>query len=182
DTLRRWEKKGVIAAYRSPGGHRYFLRGDLEKLFNQKYTRTTPTKKRMSAHIEPQIPKPYRQIPIEEPKEQVAIEPTILIKDPSHIQASEPKVVEKPIQEPIPKPTDTQNLPSQTDQAVATDEKKVIEEKAKQFVKDLKGPTTQKSFPIKKAINIGFIIFVVIDAILFLIYLTLDRVPLSPIL
>ena len=45
DTLRRWEKKGVIAAYRSPGGHRYFLKNDLDKLFGQKYTRTSPTKK-----------------------------------------------------------------------------------------------------------------------------------------
>lgn len=39
DTLRRWEKKGRIIAYRSPGGHRYFLREDLDNLFGKKYTR-----------------------------------------------------------------------------------------------------------------------------------------------
>lgn len=44
DTLRRWDKKGVITTYRSPGGHRYFLKTDLDKLFGQKYTRTKETK------------------------------------------------------------------------------------------------------------------------------------------
>src|SRR3989344_5083521 len=42
DTLRRWEKSGKISALRSPGGHRYFLKDDLEKAFGQKYSRTTP--------------------------------------------------------------------------------------------------------------------------------------------
>lgn len=42
DTLRRWEKKGVISAVRSPGGHRYFIKKDLDKLFGQKYTRVIP--------------------------------------------------------------------------------------------------------------------------------------------
>lgn len=39
DTLRRWDKKGKIKSYRSPGGHRYFLKDDLKKLQNQKYVR-----------------------------------------------------------------------------------------------------------------------------------------------
>jgi excisionase family DNA binding protein len=37
DTLRRWEKKGRIEAFRSPGGHRYYERDDLDKLFGKKY-------------------------------------------------------------------------------------------------------------------------------------------------
>ena len=45
DTLRRWEKKDRITAYRSPGGHRYFLKEDLKGLFNARYTRDTPTKR-----------------------------------------------------------------------------------------------------------------------------------------
>lgn len=171
DTLRRWEKKGVITAYRSPGGHRYFLREDLEKLFDQKYTRTSPTKKGLPSTAEPQIAESFPQIQSLQPEDQDTTESTMAVQK-----------LNQPIKEPSPQPADTQNLPSQTDQAGATDEKKVIEEKAEQFVKDLGGPTTQKSFPIKKAINIGFIIFVVIDVILFLIYLTLDRIPLSPIL
>jgi excisionase family DNA binding protein len=39
DTLRRWEKKGKIEAHRSPGGHRYFKRRDLDELFGTKYER-----------------------------------------------------------------------------------------------------------------------------------------------
>lgn len=39
DTLRRWEKKGKIKAYRSPGGHRYFKKDDLSELFGTKYER-----------------------------------------------------------------------------------------------------------------------------------------------
>jgi excisionase family DNA binding protein len=40
DSLRRWEKRGLIKSYRSPGGHRYFLKADLVRLENQKYKRT----------------------------------------------------------------------------------------------------------------------------------------------
>jgi len=39
DTLRRWEKKGRINPMRSPGGHRYFNKKDLEDLFGKRYTR-----------------------------------------------------------------------------------------------------------------------------------------------
>lgn len=39
DTLRRWEKRGRIIPLRSPGGHRYFKRQDLEALFGIKYLR-----------------------------------------------------------------------------------------------------------------------------------------------
>lgn len=39
DTLRRWEKKERVQALRSPGGHRYFKRDDLDNLFGKKYTR-----------------------------------------------------------------------------------------------------------------------------------------------
>lgn len=38
DTLRRWEKKRRIEPLRSPGGHRYFLKEDLDRLFGKKYT------------------------------------------------------------------------------------------------------------------------------------------------
>lgn len=40
DTLRRWDKKGKVETYRSPGGHRYFKRSDLDELFGTKYERT----------------------------------------------------------------------------------------------------------------------------------------------
>ena len=39
DTLRRWERKGTIESHRSPGGHRYFLKDELQKVFGKKYQR-----------------------------------------------------------------------------------------------------------------------------------------------
>lgn len=39
DTLRRWERKGKVTTYRSPGGHRYFKKEDLDQLFGQRYAR-----------------------------------------------------------------------------------------------------------------------------------------------
>jgi excisionase family DNA binding protein len=44
DTLRRWEEKGKLITYRSPGGHRYFKKNELDQLFNTKYERVAPEK------------------------------------------------------------------------------------------------------------------------------------------
>jgi len=52
DTLRRWEKKGKVIAYRSPGGHRYFKQKDLDNLFGRKYERQKETKPREIATTE----------------------------------------------------------------------------------------------------------------------------------
>lgn len=46
DTLRRWEKKGKITSYRSPGGHRYFKKNELDEMFGRKYERAEETKPR----------------------------------------------------------------------------------------------------------------------------------------
>ena len=43
DTLRRWEKKGRITPMRSPGGHRYFSKRELDNLFGKRYTRDEET-------------------------------------------------------------------------------------------------------------------------------------------
>ena len=43
DTLRRWERKKRITAFRSPGGHRYFFKKELDELFGVKYTRDEQT-------------------------------------------------------------------------------------------------------------------------------------------
>jgi excisionase family DNA binding protein len=46
ETLRRWDKKGKIESYRSPGGHRYFSKKDLKKIFKKRrYQRKEATKK-----------------------------------------------------------------------------------------------------------------------------------------
>lgn len=106
DTLRRWEKKGVITAYRSPGGHRYFLRRDLDKLFGQKYTRALPSEPReikiepkpeeprtISQDISTEAPAPVKSIqegPPPSPSEQVSVPQT---------------------QEPAPQPKPERNIP-----------------------------------------------------------------------
>jgi excisionase family DNA binding protein len=46
DTLRRWEKKGKLITLRSPGGHRYFKKDNLDSLFGRKYERAPETKPR----------------------------------------------------------------------------------------------------------------------------------------
>jgi excisionase family DNA binding protein len=38
DTLRRWERRGRINPYRSPGGHRYYKRDELDQLFGRRYS------------------------------------------------------------------------------------------------------------------------------------------------
>lgn len=52
DTLRRWEKKGRIAPLRSPGGHRYYSRDDLDTLFGKRYTRDEETVRRTNEELE----------------------------------------------------------------------------------------------------------------------------------
>jgi len=46
DKLRRWEKKKKIEALRSPGGHRYYHKDNLDELFGRKYERAPETKPR----------------------------------------------------------------------------------------------------------------------------------------
>lgn len=52
DTLRRWERKNRIEPLRSPGGHRYFNKEDLDNLFGKKYVRDEPTIRRKGTEIE----------------------------------------------------------------------------------------------------------------------------------
>lgn len=51
DTLRRWEKKGRINPLRSPGGHRYYLKDDLDALFGKRYTRDEETVRRTNEEL-----------------------------------------------------------------------------------------------------------------------------------
>lgn len=55
DTLRRWEKKGRIIPMRSPGGHRYYIREDLDALFGKRYTRDDETIRRTSEELNKDI-------------------------------------------------------------------------------------------------------------------------------
>jgi excisionase family DNA binding protein len=51
DTLRRWERKGRINPLRSPGGHRYYSKEDLDALFGKRYTRDEETIRRTNEQL-----------------------------------------------------------------------------------------------------------------------------------
>ena len=68
DTIRRWDKKGKVTAYRSPGGHRYFQKNDLDKLFDTKYEREqipSPVTKPTSEKVETVDEEKLEEIKIE---------------------------------------------------------------------------------------------------------------------
>lgn len=95
DTLRRWDNKGIIYAYRSPSGHRYFNKNDLSKLFGQKYVRTAETEKREDKDV---IQPPPRQqmiqkINIEEPSQKTLPGQitTTTILNPPEVIATKPQ-------------------------------------------------------------------------------------------
>lgn len=52
ETLRRWGKKGKITTYRSPGGHRYFLKKDLKNLFEKRKKEEKKKAKRIKSQQE----------------------------------------------------------------------------------------------------------------------------------
>jgi excisionase family DNA binding protein len=66
DTLRRWEKKGKVNTYRSPGGHRYFKTSDLDKVFGKKYERESrkQVRSRQTDQAEKIIDRPVRPVEI----------------------------------------------------------------------------------------------------------------------
>lgn len=79
DTLRRWEKKGRVLALRSPGGHRYFRKEDLDNLFGKKYIRDIKPKTEVEApeQVSPtaQMPQQPATGPVEVPRERVSPDP-----------------------------------------------------------------------------------------------------------
>lgn len=56
DTLRRWEKKGRIKPLRSPGGHRYYSKAELDDLFGKRYSRDEETIRRTSEELGKSVP------------------------------------------------------------------------------------------------------------------------------
>ena len=51
DTLRRWEKRGRITPLRSPGGHRYYSKDELDSLFGKRYSRDEETQRRTDEEL-----------------------------------------------------------------------------------------------------------------------------------
>ncbi|MCS7092765.1 MAG: excisionase family DNA-binding protein [Patescibacteria group bacterium] len=56
DTLRRWAKAGKISDTRSPGGHRYFRKTDLDNLFDTKYERYNEPKPKKPISLDAKEP------------------------------------------------------------------------------------------------------------------------------
>ncbi|MCH7641068.1 MerR family DNA-binding transcriptional regulator [Patescibacteria group bacterium] len=192
DTLRRWEKKGSVAALRSPGGHRYFIRQDLDKLFGKKYTRTQPAQRRTTdqEQIQVQEKEPIRSEPQVEEKvespELERIEPALSepIRPPQSTQEATPQPIRpaeaKHIatsQQAMPAQDTPASLPTTTYQSVSAVPATGLEQKAGDIVKNKK----TKKFPWGKALVVGLIIFGVIDVILLIVFLTSSRTPISPI-
>ncbi len=113
DTLRRWEKKGRIEAFRSPGGHRYYDKTELDQLFGKRYTRDEPTKG--SVHEIPREESPSMTPPQHIPFPPLpAREIQIPTSPPPEIAPAAPRIrpmVVETIQEPIPQP---QEIPVQS--------------------------------------------------------------------
>lgn len=162
DTLRRWEKKGVVTAYRSPGGHRYFLKQDLDILFGQKYTRTSPSKPR-EVKIEPK------------PEEPQTVSQDISVK--AHAAVKSIQKESSPLQPPAPL------------QSAAFQQRQELEIKARELIRPPQSPPVPKKkirisvgkIPWSKILIIGIVLFVIADLILLTVYLTSSRPLVSPI-
>ena len=62
ETLRRWDKKGKIRSYRSPGGHRYFLREDLDNLLSRQKTKRKGKQTKMTSIVDECYPKKTKKL------------------------------------------------------------------------------------------------------------------------
>ena len=99
DTLRRWEKKGRIIPMRSPGGHRYYIREDLDALFGKRYTRDDETIRRTGEELNEDI---SREKPTPPFKDAVMNQDTA-------VQSTEPPSTMTSVDQNIP----SQNIPSE---------------------------------------------------------------------
>jgi len=92
DTIRRWEKKGRITAYRSPGGHRYFKKDELANLFGKRYTRTKPKSVNDSANYYKNSPSVVvvSTEPIQQPPQSATPTPSAWPAHPHHAEPPPP--------------------------------------------------------------------------------------------
>jgi len=193
DTLRRWEKRGRVIPFRSPGGHRYYIIEELDKLFNKKYVRDEPTKK--SQMVSPPIENPQNlnlpeikeeitnvnPIPEKSPEsiatqEQVIQEANIQ-NQPEIIQPQQPPYQNPPNSNPIPNPiipeTQTSNLNSILNPVIETSISQIQEEKIQNILGYQKNPRTNTSQII---LITGVTLFTIIDVILFILWYSSTKI------
>jgi excisionase family DNA binding protein len=125
DTLRRWEKRGKIIAYRSPGGHRYFNKRELTNVFKKRYKRDAP---KPADTIPVQVPTPTA---IETSAPSVPEEDQRSFRTHTHIDNSFPETtqgiadVEQSIVDISPSPSETTQSFADVEQS--TDDPKLDE-------------------------------------------------------
>jgi len=154
DTLRRWEKKGKVDSLRSPGGHRYYEKKQLDNLFGKKYERVEPTIRRSFVKKENEdiredissitdvkeiiqedifvLDRPVRGFeipninPVRVTREQ-SIPPTQVYVEET-VQISQSSVLTPPAQNPVPTtptPQNTQNI-SKHSLSISFDNNKIL--------------------------------------------------------
>ncbi len=171
DTLRRWEKAGKVKSLRSPGGHRYFTKDDLDQVFGKRYQRYSKPKQeeKPASTVEGSSPPLQEKKVDEQPvafNENSTLTPTPEIKkeEEPQIELPEAKVETPQVSEPQ---LDTEPLEVSIKETQAT-EPEVINQENKKSSK-------------MKPLLIFLAIFAVVDIILLIVYYVTSRPLLSPL-
>lgn len=164
DTLRRWEKRGRLIAFRSPGGHRYFEKEKLSDLFNQKYVREP----------KPAAPKPrdVESPPPAPPEPEKPDQPLTAAAETILIPMASPPPIESHPEEPAPPVT----------QEVVKEEKPQ-EKTQEQLLKNIFDTPHQEKRKLSKtqmAAIAGLVVFAIIDLFLLYVWFATPKL-LSPI-
>jgi excisionase family DNA binding protein len=201
DTLRRWEKKGRITPLRSPGGHRYYSKDELDALFGKRYTRDEQTQRRTNEELgkpdtsqdiktpppaviqtdkESMLNPPVAPIPPWRPVQTAPEEnipaPQIEIPDAKTPEANtlQTENTQKPAENTTPEPL-IQNIltPQKKDDNTLSEEE--IEKRIHSIIKsEKKGGRSQVALIILSSL------FIIADIVLLIIWLTSSRI-VSPI-
>ena len=95
DTLRRWDKKGKLSSHRSLGGHRYFLKDDLDNVFKKPHHNQIP--KPLPQDRQPQMPN--EELPKEDATPQIIVEsPIPVFNTPVISEVAPPSPPEEKVQ------------------------------------------------------------------------------------
>ena len=165
DTLRRWEKKGRVTPLRSPGGHRYYIREELDNLFGKKYTRDAKPEAKVEEKPAPSPESPQQQTLAQEPQP----------VSPPPEEPSQPAVLEEPqAKSYVVEEVKTPEIPK------VKPETKLNEKDQEKLNNILAVPKTDKMTSVQKVGITAIIVFFVIDIILLLLWFS-SRTILSPV-
>jgi len=192
DTLRRWEGRGRITPFRSPGGHRYYTAFELDKLFNKKYVRDE-----FSQNDKVNIPEPPPAEPqIEkinlsaEPSMETPVMPAVSINNEIQAEVNS-EVVSAPsfssipevpqpqiIASPVPTPTTPQPEVNINESILnpVVQESSLSQNQEVRLHNILNNSKVSKSDGSEKLLIIGVIMFTILDVGLFVIWYTSTKI------